>query len=51
MHVQRSLADALGAMGPAARAALPELRALAAIPRVRWAAEAAIKRVSRRPEP
>ena len=51
VHVQRSLADALGAMGPAARAALPELRALAAIPRVRWAAEAAIKRVSRRPEP
>lgn len=46
VHVQRSLADALGAMGPAARAALPELRALASIPRVRWAAEAAIKRVS-----
>ncbi len=45
VHVQRSLADALGAIGPAARASLPELRALAAIPRVRWAAEAAIKRL------
>ena len=46
VHVQRSLADAIGAIGPAARAALPELRALAAFPRVRWAAEAAIKKVS-----
>jgi len=51
VHVQRSLADALGAVGAAARVALPELRALAAIPRVRWAAEAAIKKVSRGPEP
>jgi hypothetical protein len=51
VHVQRSLADALGAIGPAALPALPELRALSAIPRVRWAAEAAIKKVSRRPEP
>ena len=45
VHVQRSLADALGAVGPAASAGLPELRELARIPRVRWAAEAAIRRI------
>jgi len=45
VHVQRSLADALGAIGSAAKVALPELRALARIPRVRWAAEAAIKKI------
>jgi hypothetical protein len=46
VHVQRSLADALGAIGPAARRALPELRELARIPRVRWNAEAAIRRIA-----
>jgi hypothetical protein len=47
VHVQRSLADALGAIGPAARASLPELRELARIPRVRWNAEAAIRKIDR----
>jgi hypothetical protein len=46
VHVQRSVADALGAIGPGARTALPELRELARIPRVRWSAEAAIRRIS-----
>ena len=46
VHVQRSLADALGAIGPQAQAALPELRELARIPRVRWSAEAAIRRIT-----
>jgi HEAT repeat protein len=45
VHVLRSLADALGAIGPAARDGLPALRDLARIPRVRWSAEAAITRV------
>ncbi len=45
VHVQRSLADALGAIGPQAQAALPELRELARIPRVRWSAEAAIRKI------
>ena len=44
-HVQRSVANALGAIGPEANAALPALRALAKIPRVRWAADAAIKKI------
>ncbi len=46
VHVQRSVADALGAIGPAASTALPELRELARIPRVRWSAEAAIKKIA-----
>jgi HEAT repeat protein len=45
VHVLRSLADALGAIGAPARAALPVLRDLARIPRVQWAAEAAIRRI------
>jgi hypothetical protein len=45
VHVQRSLADALGAIGPAARPALPVLRELAKIPRVRWSADAAIRSI------
>lgn len=44
-HVQRSVANALGAMGPAARRALPLLREFQAIPRVNWAASAAIRRI------
>jgi hypothetical protein len=47
VHVQRSVASALGAMGPAARAAAPCLRRLEALPRVRWAASAAIARIER----
>jgi hypothetical protein len=47
-HVLRSLADALGLIGPEAKDALPTLRDLAKIPRVRWAAELAIKRIEAR---
>ncbi len=45
VHVQRSLADALGAIGPAAQSALPGPRELAKIPRARWSADAAIRRI------
>jgi hypothetical protein len=46
VHVQRSLASALEAIGkPAAAPALPVLRKLAAIPRVQWAAESAIEKI------
>jgi hypothetical protein len=44
-HVLRSVADALGVIGAAAREALPALRELQKIPRVRWAADLAIKRI------
>ena len=46
VHVLRSLADALGAVGPAASAAVPTLRDLTKIPRVEWAAKAAIRRIN-----
>jgi hypothetical protein len=46
VHVQRSLADALGAIGQQAAPALPVLRKFEGIPRVRWAARAAIRRIS-----
>ncbi len=49
VHVLRSLADALGTMGPAASAALPTLRDLTKIPRVEWAAKAAIRRINGQP--
>jgi hypothetical protein len=46
VHVLRSVASALGAIGrPAATSALPLLRELARIPRVRWAAELAIRQI------
>jgi hypothetical protein len=48
-HVLRSVADALGLIGPDARAALPALRELWKIPRVRWAADLAIRRIEARP--
>jgi hypothetical protein len=44
-HVQRAAANALGAMGPRAAPALPMLRKLEQIPRVRWAAQAAIRQI------
>jgi HEAT repeat protein len=47
-HVLRSVADALGLIGPDAREALPALRELWKIPRVRWAADLAIKRIEAR---
>jgi hypothetical protein len=43
--VLRSVADALGAIGPAAASALPALEELRKLPRVRWAAEAALKKI------
>lgn len=42
-HVLRSVATALGSIGPDAASALPVLEALAAEPLVRWQAEAAIR--------
>ena len=46
VHVLRSVAAALGAIGkPAATPALPVLKQLSGIPRVQWAAEAAIRRI------
>jgi hypothetical protein len=46
VHVQRSIAAALGSIGkPAATPALPLLRDLMKIPRVRWAAESAIRKI------
>jgi HEAT repeat protein len=44
VHVLRACASALGAIGkPAASAALPVLKKLAENPRVRWAAERAMR--------
>ena len=44
--VLRSIATALGSIGrPGATSALPLLRDLANIPRVRWAVEAAIRKI------
>ena len=45
VHVLRACAPALGAIGHAAAPALPILRELLALPRVRWAAEAAIRSI------
>lgn len=46
VHVLRSVAAALGSIGkPAATPALPLLRELAKTPRVRWAAESAIRKL------
>jgi hypothetical protein len=45
VHVLRSVASALGAIGPAAAEAIPALEELEKMPRVRWAAEAAIKQI------
>ncbi len=46
VHVLRACASALGAIGkPAAAPAVPVLKDLARIPRVRWAAEAALRNI------
>ncbi len=45
VHVLRAVADALGALGPAAKPALPLLTDLEKLPRVQWAARAAIKKI------
>ncbi|HEV8610565.1 MAG TPA: DUF2961 domain-containing protein [Thermoanaerobaculia bacterium] len=45
VHVLRSAASALGAIGPAAAPAIPALEELRKLPRVRWAAEEAIRKI------
>jgi hypothetical protein len=45
VHVLRSAASALGAIGPAAAPALPALEELRKLPRARWAAEEAIRKI------
>jgi hypothetical protein len=45
VHVLRSIADALGDLGRTAAPALPLLKDLAKQPRVRWAAEAAMRKI------
>jgi hypothetical protein len=47
VHAQRSIATALGRIGPAAARALPVLHELARIPRVEWAANEAIARITK----
>ena len=47
VHVLRACAQALGAIGKAAAPSLPVLRELVALPRVRWAAEAAIRSIEK----
>lgn len=46
-HVLRSVATALGTIGPDAKDALPALRALMAQPLIRWQAQAAIKAIEK----
>ncbi len=46
VHVLRSLAVALGAIGPEASPALPVLQKLQAHPRIRWSANAAIRNIT-----
>ncbi len=45
VQVQRSVVKALGALGPAASTAVPVLNDLAKLPRVRWAADAALRSI------
>jgi HEAT repeat protein len=46
VHVLRAVAAALGSIGkPAATPALPLLRELTKMPRVRWAAESAMRKI------
>ena len=49
VHVLRSIAKALGAIGPKASAAAPALEDLRQIPRVQWAAEDALRKIGRVP--
>ena len=44
-HVLRACAEALGAIGKPAASALPLLRDLAKIPRVKWSADKAIAQI------
>jgi HEAT repeat protein len=45
VHVLRSAASALGDIGTAAAPAIPALEELRKLPRVRWAAEEAIRKI------
>jgi Protein of unknown function (DUF2961)/HEAT repeats len=45
VHVLRSAASALGAIGPAAAPAIPALEELRKLPRARWAADEALKKI------
>jgi D-arabinan exo alpha-(1,3)/(1,5)-arabinofuranosidase (non-reducing end) len=45
VHVLRSVASALGAIGSAAAPAIPALEELTKLPRARWAAEEAIRKI------
>ena len=45
VHVLRSAASALGEIGPSAAAAIPALEDLRKLPRARWAAEEAIRKI------
>ncbi|HEX9304898.1 MAG TPA: DUF2961 domain-containing protein [Thermoanaerobaculia bacterium] len=45
VHVLRSAASALGEIGPAAAPAIPALEELRRLPRARWAAEEAIRKI------
>ena len=47
VHVLRSMASALGAIGSAAAPAIPALEELRKLPRARWAAEEAIRKIGR----
>jgi hypothetical protein len=47
VHVQRSLAMALGSIGPGAKAAVPALRELEKVPRVKPTAATAIRQIDR----
>jgi hypothetical protein len=49
VHVLRSVAKAIGAIGPKASAAVPVLETLQKIPRVQWAAEDALRRIRTTP--
>jgi hypothetical protein len=48
VHVLRSVAKALGAVGPGAQSAVPLLENLQKMPRVQWAAEDALRKVQAR---
>jgi len=45
VHVLRSVASALGNIGRAAASAIPALEELRKMPRARWAAEEALKKI------
>jgi len=46
-QAERSIATALGAIGPAASAAIPELKRLREVPRVQTQADAALRSIEK----